>query len=293
MNKYIIGISDKKQRLTLQNMPMLINYDLIPDEMAYYGKLFSFNRFLKKCKEGIYYSLNDSAINFIAKNFDLDMVVNGNLIPQKTWDNIYKKAMDPMRDYLKQNSVEMLSKLNNTLFQEQWDKYAKGNISKWEMDSISFYYHEHELAHTTMELTNFFELPEEPEIDYTFHTKFGQEVKVFKLSLIAGTVIDKNKLKNSITLLTPEGVVNVKIYKNQYALYDKRLSERGEDGKKHVIEEGWFKKGTLLLIQGIRRGNDFVPKKNRSSIYPVISKITEIKEDGSLELQFERMEVEE
>ena len=71
------------------------------------------------------------------------------------------------------------------------------------------------------------------------------------------------------------------------------VAEYGDDGKKHVVEAGWFKKGTLLLIQGIRRGNDFVPKKTRSSIYPVISKITNIRDDGSLELQFERMEVEE
>ena len=161
------------------------------------------------------------------------------------------------------------------------------------MDSISFYYHNHELGFTTMNLANFFELPEEPEIDYTFTAKSGQEVKVFKLSLIAGTVIDKNKLKNTITLLTPEGVVTVKIYKNQYSLFDKQLSERGEDGKKHVVEKSWFSRGNLLLIQGIRRGDNFIPKKTRSSIYPVISKITEIRDDGSLALQLERMEVEE
>jgi DNA polymerase-3 subunit alpha len=144
-----------------------------------------------------------------------------------------------------------------------------------------------------MRLANFFELPEEPEIDYTFTSKTGQEVKVFKRSLIAGTVIDKNKLKNTITLLTPDGVVTVKIYKNQYSQFDKQLSERGEDGKKHVVEASWFKKGTLLLVQGIRRGDNFIPKKTRSSIYPVISKITEVRDDGSLALQLERMEVEE
>lgn len=293
MKKYIGMIADKKQRLTLQNMQALINYELIPEDMTFYGKLFLFNKFLKKCKEGSYYSLNESAINFISKNFDFDMIVNGNLILQKTWDAVYKKAMEPMRDYLKANSVEMLNKLNNALFQEQWDKYALGTISKWEMDSISFYYHNHELDFTTMNLANFFELPEEPEIDYTFTAKSGQEVKVFKLSLIAGTVIDKNKLKNTITLLTPEGVVTVKIYKNQYSLFDKQLSERGEDGKKHVVEKSWFSRGNLLLIQGIRRGDNFIPKKTRSSIYPVISKITEIRDDGSLALQLERMEVEE
>ena len=46
-------------------------------------------------------------------------------------------------------------------------------------------------------------------------------------------------------------------------------------------------------MQGIRRGDNFIPKKTRSSIYPVISKITEVRDDGSLALQLERMEVEE
>jgi DNA polymerase-3 subunit alpha len=110
---------------------------------------------------------------------------------------------------------------------------------------------------------------------------------------ICGTVLDRDKSKKTVTLLTTSGVVTVKIYKNQYSQFDKQLSERGEDGKKHVVEASWFKKGTLLLVQGIRRGDNFIPKKTRSSIYPVISKITEVRDDGSLALQLERMEVEE
>ena len=112
-----------------------------------------------------------------------------------------------------------------------------------------------------------------------------------KLYKIIGTVIDKDKLHNTITLLTPTGVVNVKIYKNQYAIYDKQISQRGSDGVKHVKEKSWFTKGTKLMIQGIRRGNDFIPKKRQKSAYPIISKITAIKPDGSLEFQFERAEV--
>ena len=99
-------------------------------------------------------------------------------------------------------------------------------------------------------------------------------------------------MKNTVTLLTPTGVVNVKIYKNQYALYDKQLSQKGIDGKKHVIEKSWFSRGTLLMVQGIRRGQDFIPKKRKDSIYPIVSKI--IKANGDyLEFQTERIEVED
>ena len=104
-------------------------------------------------------------------------------------------------------------------------------------------------------------------------------------------VIDKNKLHNTVTLLTPTGVVNVKIYKNQFAIYDKQLSERDNEGKKHIIEKSWLTRGNKLMIQGFRRGQDFIPKKTKQSVFPIISKIINIKDDGSLEFQYERMEV--
>lgn len=292
MRQYIDSITDKKQRLTLQNMPGLIEYDCIPEEMVFYKKLFSFNKFLKKNKDGNDYTLNEAAINFIANNFSVDLIDGGDRISQKTWDNVYKKAMEPMRNFLKEHEDEMLNSLNQKLFDEQWEKYAVGNISKWEMEAISFYYHDHELLNHKMRLDNFFELPDEPQVDRQFTSKSGQEITIYKLSLIAGTVIDKNKLKNTITLLTPEGVVNVKIYKNQYSMFDRQLSEKGEDGKKHVLETSWFTKGTLLLIQGIRRNDTFVPRHYKGSIYPVISKINEVREDGSFDLQYERIEIE-
>ena len=292
MSDYIGRIADKKQKLTLQNMQMLINYDLIPDEMTYYGKLFMFNKFLKTCKQDDNYVLNDAASNFIAEHFSADYINNGMFIKQSIWDNLYKKGMDPMRVYLKAHQTEMLKVLNDTLYNEMANKYASGSISHWEMESVSFYSHPHELAEAQYLYDDFFTLPEVPEIDYTFTGRDGNEIRVYKLRKIIGTVIDKNKMKNTVTLLTPTGVVNVKVYKNQFAMFDKQLSQKGADGRKHVLEKSWFSRGTLLMIQGIRRENDFIPKKRKDSFYPVISKITAMHEDGTLEFQTERQEVE-
>ena len=294
MASYIESVADKKERLTLQNMQMLINKELIPDEMVFYGKLFLFNKFLKTCKseDGLYYNLNKSAIGFIDKYFELDFTTDGTKILQRVWDNTYKKAMEPMRNYLKEHKEEMLNKLNRALYNEVADKYARGSISKWEMESLSFYSHSHELKEFERDFDDFFKLSEEPEIDYVFTPRNGdREIKVYKIHTIIGTVIDKNKLKNTITLLTPTGVVSVKIYKNQYAIYDKQISQIGEDGKKHIIERSWFSRGTLLRIQGIRREANFIPKKTKSSMYPIIMKIIDTS-DGHLEYQQERMEVE-
>ena len=292
MKNYLDSIADKKQRLTLQNMQMLINKELIPEEMSFYAKLFLFNKFLKTCKNGEYYSLSESAINFISNNFDTDIIDNGTEVLQKKWDNIYKKAMEPMRLYLKEHTEEMLAALNGSLYEDVEVKYGKGSISKWEMESISFYYHEHELECVKNNYDDFFKMSEEPEIDYTFLNSSGQEVKVFKLKRIVGTVIDKNKLKNMVSLLTPTGVVQVKIYKNQYASYDKQISQKDANGKKHVLEKGWFTRGTMLMVQGVRRGENFIPKKRKDSVFPIISKITAVN-DGALEFQYERVEVDE
>ena len=292
MQKFLESTVDKKVDLNLRNMQALITKDLIPEDMVFYKKLFLFNKFLKDNKDGIYYRLNDAAINYITKNFDADLIENGVQISQKVWDNIYKKAMGPMREYIKAHKQEMLQKLNDTIYHEAAEKYSGGNISKWEMDSISFYYHEHELAAVASQYDDFFALPEEPEIEYSFRGTNGQEVKVYTLHKIIGTVIDKDKLHNTVTLLTPTGVVTVKVYKNQFAIYDKQLSQRGEDGKKHVVEKSWMSRGTKLMVQGIRNGNNFIPKKRKNSVFPVIAKITSI--DGeNLTFQFERAEVDE
>ena len=293
MEKYIEMVADKKQRLTLQNMQMLINYNLIPEEMNFGKKVFLFNKFLKQQKKVEYYQLNDAAINFIADNFSVDILRNGTELSATKWDLIYQRAMDPMRMYLKAHKDEMLKALNDALYKEVFDKYALGSISHWEMESVSFYSHDHELADSQYLYDDFFKLSEEPEVDYSFIGKDGNEVRVYSLKKIIGTVIDKSKMKNTVTLLTPTGVVNVKVYKSQYAGFDKQLSERGADGKKHVKEKSWFSRGSLLMIQGIRRGQDFIPKKRKDSFYPVISKIVGVHEDGTLEFQTERVEINE
>ena len=291
MTQYIDMVADKKQRLTLQNMQMLINYGLIPEEMDFCRKVFLFNKFLKQQKKVEYYQLNEAAINFIANNFSADMIANGTEISATKWEMMYKKAMEPMRVYLKAHNDEMLAKLNMELYDEMFNKYAAGNISHWEMESVSFYSHEHELAQSQYLYDDFFKLPEEPEVDYSFTGRDGNEVRVYRLRRIIGTVIDKNKIKGTVTLLTPTGVVNVKVYKNQFAMYDKQLSQKGIDGKKHVVEASWFKRGTLLMIQGIKNGENFIPKKRKDSAFPVISKILNIREGGYLDFQFERTEV--
>ena len=98
-----------------------------------------------------------------------------------------------------------------------------------------------------------------------------------------GTVIAKDDLHSTIYLLTPdEQVVVIRFSKDYYARYNKRISEQMRDGTKKVREESFFKKGTLLLITGFRREDNFVPKAYKRLKTHQLFKITEVFDDGRI-----------
>ena len=304
MDNYINMIADKKKRITLQNMNMLATKNLIPEEYDFEKRLFFFNKYIKRKgnRDDKNYFLDKIAYDFYSKHYDesllTDIIVNGDDISAKIsqikWDNIYDKGMNPIRVWMKGNQQQILDTLNNALVEEMREKYGLGTVSSWEMDSLGFYYHEHELASLKTEAYDIIDyniLSEEPEVEREFTTKDNSVITMFKISRIAGTVIDKDKNKSSVTLLTSTGVVVVKVWKNQFAAWDKQISERGIDGKKHVKEKSWFTRGNKLIITGIRRGDNFIPKKYKSTPYPLFEKINSLDERGFItESATERME---
>lgn len=303
MKEYIDLISEKKQRLTLQNMQMLIKNDCIPSEFKNSVHVYNFNKYLKKFKDLNNYILDERALGFYEKKYDMDLIKQsdkGNFIIQQTvWDKIYKKEMEDIKEELKIDSL-ILKDLNNKLFAEMWNKYANGTVSKWEMDSVCFYYHEHELAHidkSRYKLENFYDLSEDPIIESIWKPKdkdgnITKEIPLFKITRICGTVIDKDKNKNLVTLLTDDGVVGVKIYRAQFGKYDKQISVKDETtGKKTIVERSWFRRGNKLMVAGIRRGDNFVPKVYKRSEFEFpIELITSIDDDGIVGLAGERAE---
>ena len=162
------------------------------------------------------------------------------------------------------------------------------------MDSLCFYYHEHELKNIDAHkygLVDFFNLPAEPEVDYTFKRN-GKDIPIFKTYKIIGTVINKNDNKNSISLLTTTGIVTVKFTKEYYAMFARQISEVGEDGAKHVVEKGWFIRGTKVMVTGFRRDDTFVAKTYSKTATHQLYKITNIK-GTDMELEHERYQAEE
>ena len=287
MAYYLSLTSEPKKKLNLQNFNSLINLNLIPQELSFQKRVFNFNKYLKAYKwkeddKNYYYIPHEYAIKFYLNNFDpetIDKVSNGiPLIEQKRWEKIYQAIMDAARDWLKENQEQVLEKMNQKLFQMEWDKYAKGNISAWEMSSLCFYYHDHELKNVDNRkygIVNFNNLPAIPEVDY-FFKRNGIQIPIYKLYRIAGTVIGKNDTRHSVVLLTTSGVVNIKLTRDYYAMFNRQISEVNDKGEKKVKEKGWFTRGTKLLVTGYRRDDTFVAKKYKSTGGHQLYKITEV-----------------
>ena len=294
MAYYISIVSEPKSKLTLQNFNGLIQRDLIPASLDFQKRVFNFNKYLKAYKKvGQYYVFDEVCMNFYEQFFDLEQldVVNGyTCILQNKWDKIYKGQMDIARDWLKENQAEAVTALNNALFLESWEKYALGSLSAWEMEALCFYYHEHELANVNMQkygISNFFDLPEQPEVDY-FFKRNGQDIPIYKTHKIVGTVISKNDARSSISLLTTEGVVNVKFTKEYFAMFGRQISEKQEDGTKKVMEKGWFQRGTKVMCTGFRRDDMFVTKTYAHTPTHQLYKITDVTDNGDIVLTHDR-----
>ena len=296
MREYVKSVSDVKSRITLQNMKMLCDFGLIPDEYDLQRRVYNFNKYVKKFKYETYYLFDGIALNFFEKHFDMDLLVpsdlseSGFMIKQTVWDNIYQHHMDIIRPWVKKNAADLLEKVNNRLIANTWDKYCTGSLSKWEMDAVSFYSHDHELKgirKDLYEIADFSRIPDNPVVERILPIK-GRQIPIFKLYRIAGTVLDRDKAKKTVTLLTTDGVVTVKIFGAVFAHYDKQISEKGADGKKHVIEKSWLSRGNKIIVTGIKQSDGFLAKKYNRTPYHLVELITDVNEDGTLVTRGER-----
>ena len=297
MREYINSVSDTKKRITLQNMKMLCDFGLIPDEYDLQRRVYNFNKYVKKFKHETYYLFDDIAMHFFEKHFDMDklepteMSESGFMIKQTIWDNIYQHHMDIIRPWVRKNADILLDQVNERLTRDMWNKYCQGSLSKWEMDAVSFYSHDHELKgirKDLYEIADFSRIPENPVVERVLPIK-GRQIPIFKLYRIAGTVIDRDKSKKTVTLLTTEGIVTVKIFGAVFTHYDKQISEKGADGKKHVIEKSWFSKGSKIIVTGIKQSDGFLAKKYNRTPYHLVELITGVNENGMLATRGERV----
>ena len=163
------------------------------------------------------------------------------------------------------------------------------------METVSYYSGEHEMHNIDYDrynLTHFADIPAEPE--FVERTSRGRTWKQFDLYAICGTVVAKNDNNHYFSLLTPDNeVVNCKLHRGAYAAYKAQYSEVVDD-KKTVLEKPWLSRGTMLIVSGYRRGEEFVCKKYSNSIYRhQLQKVLSINQNGNTIIQSERLGGEE
>jgi len=311
MQKYIRRISQPLMSLSTKDIETLNECGLLSDEQkSYEYRLYKFRKYVfdkrffvrqegKNQNTAFHYLERQFAEPYFLEYFETNMVEGKDYeyddkgficVKRGSLDREFKKLMTPFKEQVLDNS-QMLNSVNEMRFQKTWQEKVSGNISKWEMDSLSFYYNKHELADVDCELhliNDFSILPEVPKVTEHYIYR-GKERPRFQLYRICGTVLDKDKNKHTIALLTTTGVVTVKFYKGQFNFYDKQISETDENGKKTVLEKSWFGRGNKLLITGFRRGDQFIPKKYVDSAYRhTLQLIIDIDDKGELKLQSER-----
>lgn len=286
MKKFISSNLGEKTKMTLQQVPGLIEKNLLKDEVDDLRRLFNFNRYIKQFKKNEYYVLDKKSFDYYISIFDEDKL-DGDMIKQKEWDKMYSKAIEPLRQHLKDNHDYYINAVNQEAFEAEWNKYCAGGLSKWEMDSLSFYYGTHELEGINKQkygICEFMELPEVSNIVGYFKIGKNQYPK-YELARISGTVLGKDKSKGIIYLLSPGGqVINVKMKKEEFAQYDKQIKI---DGK--VAEKSWFDRGNKILFAGHKNYDTFRVKLYKGMPGEKVYLITNMKEDGELELLSQRI----
>lgn len=307
MKQYIKHTFSPRKNLTLASFNVLINLGVIPEELDLHIRFYRFRQYIyknsigksseRKTKNRLF-KLDDISTEFLHEHFTEDCIVEyddntGNpIVAEWLFDKEYEKNMQPVRNWL--SKEETLDLVNRAEFEQRWDEVASGSISQWEMSSLSYYYHDHELAHLNNDkygVVDFNSLPSEP-VSVKEYQYGGQTRYEYELHRIAGTVLDKDKNRHTITILTTTGVVTVKLYRGNYSFYDRQISETNSKGKKTVLEKSWFTRGQLIMFTGFRRGNQFVPRTYRNSIYrDSIVLINSIDENGDLSLTTERVQV--
>ena len=218
---------------------------------------------------------------------------------KKFTKEIKARYIDQLVLYL--NEKDIINKYNKYLWNILWEKYAEGTPEHWAMEVLSYYPNAHELDYVDLApygVVDFYSEPETAEVyDYYYKwlkdngTSVQKPFPKYKIQRISGTVIDFNATHYTVTLQTPTGVVDCKLSKGEYIFYSRTLSEI-IDGKKKVIEQGWFKRGTVLLVAGYRRDDVWVAKTYVDSVYKhTVNRVINIK-DGKLIVQQERADVE-
>lgn len=309
------------EKLGMQQFNNICELNLIPEYLSEVVRLVNFkkyvlsdegfvNEYIDPNKKTIpkcgyhdrYYVLDNNSQSFFEEYISEECVVGVQgefyLISEKKFKKEIDNKIKPLKDWLQE--PDTIKKYNQANFDKLWNKYASGTQSKWEMDSLSFYYSEHELKNidtTKYSIESFIDLPEQPEV-YSSYTRYINGEKKFlpkyRIIRLAGTVLDSDRNRHTITLLCHDKtVVTCKFNKGQFVHYSKTISETNADtGKKTTIEQPWLKRGTKIMVCGYRQDDMFRIYRYADTVYQhTVYLITSLNTDGTVTVQTERTQI--
>lgn len=311
MKQYVVLCVPKKQALTLANLNEALKVDAnFPKDLI---APYLFKRYV--CTPKFFYGthpnfktkklywLDEKAQEFFNKNCR-DQMTEGKewwvdedrtIVIDKELDKFFASTMNSLKDYI--NSEEFLRHFNNKIRLNKFYEIAGTlDVNHWAMEACSYYpFGDHELAHMNFDEYNieqFSDLSPEPLFIERSWGKgsSGRTWKQYEISAICGTVLARNDNNHLLTILTPENiVVNIKFNGEVFAYYKSQLSEVSPNGKKIVHDKPWFKRGELLIVTGYRRGDDFIAKRYKTSVFPhQVQKIARVMPDGTADIISER-----
>lgn len=262
MIDFVKQITPKRDKLTMVQFPVVAH----AIDKNKYSEEIKLHNFRTNCFGRYKVPMNkDLEKEFISNYSDKGIIydfVDGVLkIDEKSFNKFYQKSIERLKEWV--NSSEAIEEFSKVKMREFWRANCMGSVESWEMETVLFYSDKHELDYMpidkTFDIVTFNELSPEPVIT-GYKSYRGRPIPQFKIDTIAGTVVEKNKGKRLIYVLTQDGVVTVKYSKGQFNYYDKKVV-RINGKEKEVLDDSWFKRGTKLILVGFRRGESFVLRK--------------------------------
>jgi DNA polymerase-3 subunit alpha len=206
----------------------------------------------------------------------------------KAFKKMYDARMKPIKEWLTtDDAIQLYNKVVQQLYIDNlYTKYCQGTKEHWDMDSMGYYSDKHELDKLILPTYG----GQNIEILADFES-LPQQMEKGKDYYLMGTIIDVNKNKKLVSLLTlNNGVVEVKFNDVMFIKYNKKIISIDANGKKITKDESWLTKGQMIIVNGARREGCFVVKKAYSPSRFSVALIETVADGGGCCVRYKRNE---
>lgn len=257
----------KKNRLTTVVLNKIS--DFVPEQYKNQVKLYQIKKALKNGLK-VDTILGQFFINNVQLDYNLEdekIVVN-----QKEFNKWFNKEITPLKEWLKtEEALDIEVRIRRNEF---WKENCSNAVEQWYFETLNFYPFGHFLSRTNLneffDYKSFNELPTVPQVKALVGRN---KYPIYQTYEIAGTIVNKNNVKKTVDLLTPDGLAICKMGDSLFSKYNKVIKNG------NIKDSSWFERGTNLILLGTRNGNEFRVKrvKNATSVLKIVNNGYKIK----------------